>query len=47
MSCKDNKHRQNKQERFGDSSPTNLSDAHGFFNFQLSIFNFQLSVSQV
>ena len=42
MSCKDNKHRQNKQERFGYFSPTNFTDAHGFLNFQLSTFNFQV-----
>ena len=47
MSCKDNKHHRKKQERFGDSSPTNLSDAHGFLNSQFSTFNFQFSVSQI
>ena len=41
MSCKDNKHHRKKQERFGDSSPTNFTDVHGFFNFQFSTFNFQ------
>ena len=46
MSCKDNKHHRKKQERFGDSSPTNFTDVHGFLNFQLSTFNFQFSGSQ-
>ena len=31
MSCKDNKHRHNKQEETGDFSPTNSTDVHGFF----------------
>ncbi len=39
MSCKDNKHRHNKQEETGDFSLTNFTDVHRFLNFQILSFS--------